>query len=188
MMLVRFNMDDGLIASEEVTVPRGQLLDYRQRPLSDAAGGETEDKKVDYLTNSLLLDVVGGARLPGKDRNLLEPGSVLLLDPEGALVVRSEIDDLSEIELRKQPEAGKGRLAGGGGPMAGGEPPAAGKGSKTGKGSGKKGGPKGGGSSASSMPGMPPGMMMPGMMPGGAGVGDLDDGPKRGKSGKKRGG
>ena len=193
MMLVRFNMDDGLIATEEVTVPRGQLLDYRQRPLPGAAGGETEEKKVDYLTKSLLLDVVGGARLPGKDRNLLELGSVLLLDPEGALVVRSEIDDLSEIELRKQPEAGRGRFAGGGGGPAGGEPPApGGKSSKTGKGSGKKGGPKGGGSSASSMPGMPgmpPGMMMPGMMPGGgAGVGDLDDGPKRGKSGKKRGG
>jgi len=201
MMLVRFNMDDGACAREEVTVPRGQLLDYRQRPLSRAAAGrtplgesETEEKKVDYLTNSLLLDVAGGARLPGKDRNLLEPGSVLLLDPEGALVVRSELDDLSEIELRKQPETGKGRFAGGGGgPLAGGEPPApGGKGSKTGKGSGKKGGPKGGGSSGSAMPGMPgmtPGMMMPGMMPGaGTGVGDLDDGPKRSKSGRKRGG
>jgi hypothetical protein len=190
MMLCRFNVDDGVIATKEMDVPRGQLLDYRQQaPVAGggrAATDGADEPKIDYLTNSVLLDVVGGGRLPGKDRSLLEPASVLLLDAEGALVVRNEIDDLTEIDRRKQAESGRasGKVAGLG-PMAGGAASASdAKKPKTSKKDPKKAGKAGAASGPPGMSGMTPGMM-PGM-PGaaGGGVNDLDDGPKRGK--KKR--
>ncbi len=59
---------------------------------------------VDYMTEALALDMRGGDRLPGRSR-LVRPGTILLLDPEGFLVVHNELDDLDECEqLTKEPE------------------------------------------------------------------------------------
>jgi hypothetical protein len=209
LMLVRFNEDDGATAAEEISVQRGQWLDYRDKTFKEAAqlgmagpmsytsmgpmpgmpgsgmmpGGTTRERKVDYLTNSLLLDVAGGGRLPGKDRSLTEPGSVLLLDGEGKLVVRNEIDDLPDYNFYKPPEMKQTGVASGGYPgmpgMPGypgmpGEMPPPKKGKRPAKGS------------SAMPPGMTPGMSssMPGMMPGPGGMGMeyLDDGGK----GKKK--
>ena len=61
---------------------------------------DDEPEKVDFVTNTVLLDMRGGDRLPGKDRELKTPGEMLLLDPDGILVVRNELDDLVEVETR----------------------------------------------------------------------------------------
>jgi len=196
LMLLRFNEEDGATAAEEFTVQRGQLLDYRGRTFTPPAQpgmmgtmgggmgpmpgmpmspvGAPRERKVDYLTDSLLLDVAGGGRLPGKDRSLTEPGSILLLDREGKLVVRNELDDVADYNFYKPPEVKEASVAGpdmmypGGYPEAMyGEPPRKGRGKVPAKGS----------------PALPPGMMgsMPGSMPGGPGPGMqyLDDGGKR---------
>jgi len=64
--------------------------------------GLDEPPLVDYLTDTLVLDMRGGETIPGKDR-LKRPGAILLLDPDGALVVRHELDDLAECnELQQQ--------------------------------------------------------------------------------------
>jgi hypothetical protein len=68
-----------------------------------AAGTVLSEVKVDYLTDTLLLDISGGARIPGRDVGLREPGHVLLLDPQGNLVVLHELADEDEI---KNPSAG----------------------------------------------------------------------------------
>ncbi len=223
LMLVRFEEKDGVSAAEEfATVQRGQVLNYPGRPFPETGAvgmmggmggmGEmtmpysagtpvrqddaTTERKVDYVTNALLLDVAGGGRLPGKDRSLAEPGSVLLLDGEGKLVVHNELDDLPEYRFHQPPErqevAGvpgatanpkgkRGKTAGGnissadamGGYMDT-------MGGMAGK---KKGGKKEKGGSASGLPpGMTPGMM-PGGMSGGPGMGmdTLDDKPGKRK-------
>ena len=56
---------------------------------------------VDYLTDTLVLDMHGGETIPGKDR-LKRPGAILLFDPDGALVVRHELDDLAECTELQQ--------------------------------------------------------------------------------------
>lgn len=69
-----------------------------------------EPKTVDYVTEMLVLDFLGGSTLPGTDRNLKMPGRVLLMDPEGNLVLREELEDQEEFveffppEEKKKPE------------------------------------------------------------------------------------
>jgi hypothetical protein len=53
-----------------------------------------EPPPVNYVTETLVVDMHGGQRL-GKD-GLTAPGTILLLDPDGTLVVRHELDDLAE--------------------------------------------------------------------------------------------
>jgi len=63
------------------------------------AAKDVTETKVDYITDTLLLDVAGGAKiLPSRDVNLREPGHVLLLDPQGNLVVLHELTDEEEIK------------------------------------------------------------------------------------------
>ena len=48
---------------------------------------------VDYITDAITLDLRGGERLLGRDRTMTGPGRILLLDHEGILIVRDELDD-----------------------------------------------------------------------------------------------
>jgi hypothetical protein len=121
LLVVHFDYRGGDVAFEEFAkVPRGQLLNYRNRTFASAAstvmdghgmGGfarqETEPKNVDYVTDVLLLDVAGGGRFP-RDKSLSEPASLLTLDPDGKLVVRNEIDDSAEIQQYKPEEPAAG--------------------------------------------------------------------------------
>jgi len=65
----------------------------------DVHTSRTDSIDVDYLTEALVLDLHGGRRLPGRDR-LTIPGDILLLDPDGSLVVHNELDDKFEFEAR----------------------------------------------------------------------------------------
>ncbi len=60
-----------------------------------SAEGEAEPT-VDYVTNTVLLDIKGGGPLPGGKNSLKEPADLLLLDQDGNLIVHNEIDDLPE--------------------------------------------------------------------------------------------
>ncbi len=242
LLLVHLDMEDGSTAFEEFPAIRGQLLNFANRPFTPANTGmspygvpmamtmvgsrdgvtdltgarEEESKNIDYLTNAIVLDLAGGTPLPGKDRELLEPRNVLLVDAEGNLAVRNELDDLAEFRVLKPPEGEtlRGTMVGGGNTdilMPTGSPDDSGKLPKTGrtkakgpagmypgmpanypgmpKGAGKAGAAKGPvGSSMSPMmspmmgPKGPVGSQMGPMMPG---MGDLDDGGKRG--GRRRG-
>jgi len=223
VMLVRFNEQDGALASEEFAVTRGQLLDYRDRTFTDPGGvsitmyeggapqGMTaEERRVDYVTQALLLDVAGGGPLPGRDRSLAEPGSILLLDASGNLAVRDELDDLADVRFYEPPEVptpGMGPMAMPGmstsdditpGDPYGAYGAYAGKGAKTK--TSKRGAGSAGSSAMSGYPGYPAPSKsgrggsatsgsMPGMMPGSSsgGVGDLDDGIRRRPPRRSRG-
>ena len=67
-------------------------------PGGPAPGAEATETKVDYLTDTLLLDVAGGAKIPGRDNKLTEPGHLLLLDAQGNFVVLHELTDEDEIK------------------------------------------------------------------------------------------
>jgi len=116
ILAVHLNMVDGMEAFHEVTAGRGQLLNYLKqkfeqgtgpggdmggpmvlgrgrppfRPGADLLGAPI---LVDYTTEAVLLDFSGGNVLPGRDRDLLEPQSVLMADQAGNLIVREEMDD-----------------------------------------------------------------------------------------------
>ncbi len=69
------------------------------------ATGEEEKEYVDYVTDSLVLAIAGGEKLPGREREkLTEPGQILLMDKDGKLLVRNEIDDLPEVRRHHVPE------------------------------------------------------------------------------------
>ncbi|MBN2025035.1 MAG: hypothetical protein JW809_19820 [Pirellulales bacterium] len=63
-------------------------------------------EKIDYMTKMLVLDMQGGQRLPGKNRDLTYPGEILLMDPDGVLQVRSDVDDQPEVEKQKSTATG----------------------------------------------------------------------------------
>ncbi|GAB6166997.1 hypothetical protein JCM19992_29970 [Thermostilla marina] len=58
-------------------------------PYGPAAPKE-EEEDIDYITNMLIVDVLGGDPTPTRQA---APGEILLMDPDGNLVVRREVDD-----------------------------------------------------------------------------------------------
>ena len=81
--------------------------------------GEQEPIDVEYLTESLILDMRGGQRIDlagqgyaprSKDPSVNAPGEILVVDPEGKLVVRREVDDAAEYEelQERKKEPGEG--------------------------------------------------------------------------------
>ena len=91
---------------------------------SDPYGSSTRKKKerrkrepeepaemVNFVTEMLILDFLGGSTLPGTDRNLKEPGRILMMDGVGNLVLQKELEDQEEYieffppEVKKKPEA-----------------------------------------------------------------------------------
>ncbi len=157
ILAVHLNMEDGMEAFHEVTAGRGQLLNYLKQkfeqgtglggdfggpmvprpgrqPFRPGAGPLGAPILVDYKTDVVLLDFSGGNVLPGKDRELFEPQSVLLADQAGNLIVREELDDQPEhdrVAPPKQAFYGPGPL--GPSPDAGGSSDAV----RAGKGKGK---------------------------------------------------
>jgi hypothetical protein len=136
VLLVNVDPQDGATSHEETSVQRGQLLDFRDKdfngvqpgamgPMGPMAamgsmggmmapgmvGGSPEAdpsaKKINYLTEMVYLDSTGGQRLIGRQGQDLEPAQLLLLGPDGRLLVRNEIDDVPEVAVHKPPEGGE---------------------------------------------------------------------------------
>lgn len=89
----------------------------RQKPKEKEKDKEKERQRqkepppaqlVDYLTETLVLDMRGGNRLPGRDREATEPGRLLLLDPEGKLVALNELDHAEEFQRQVEPSKKQG--------------------------------------------------------------------------------
>jgi len=77
-----------------------------RRPRAGEEEEEDETTRVDYMSETIILDMWGGQRIPGRDRGMKSPGRILMLDPDGRLLVRHEIDDLEEYEKRTVDEEG----------------------------------------------------------------------------------
>ena len=52
-----------------------------------------------YFSNNIVLDMHGGDQMLGEDKSLKVPGEVLLLDDEGSLVARREMEEKQPTRL-----------------------------------------------------------------------------------------
>jgi hypothetical protein len=84
-------------------------------PAGPGVAALTDVMEVDYRTNAVVLDMMGGLRLAGPDR-LTSPGQIILFDNE-ELVIRDEMEDLPEFTRRtaepEPEETGPGMMPGG---------------------------------------------------------------------------
>ena len=87
--------------------PDGMPVPQTRRPRREPKKDDEPKETIDYRTGQVLLDLAGGDSLPGRDRDLTEPGKLLLLDPDGNLVVRNELFDLEEYKRYRKPEEPK---------------------------------------------------------------------------------
>ena len=93
----------------EKDVRRGSLLNYK----TDVEAIEPVQLNLqtvpnfEFKTDTLVLDVAGGAKLPGRDIRdvLMGPGEMLLMDSGGNLVVRDEMGDAPAYFSHKYSEA-----------------------------------------------------------------------------------
>jgi hypothetical protein len=111
ILLTAVGEADGIPASAETRVYRGSVANKKESKVqaTDPRNSQTtEIAEVDFKTNLVVLDIFGGksVSLPKrKDSPIAAPGELLLLDADGNLVVRSELDDLADYERRKPPQA-----------------------------------------------------------------------------------
>ena len=116
MMVVKWVNDYGKWAHMEFSATRGKVVNFpdcHYPEVREARPGRDDDDTpkrpaatdaigsipVDYITDALVLDMRGGKRRFG-DLRLDDPGEILVLDADGALVLYNEVDDLAEYRQR----------------------------------------------------------------------------------------
>jgi hypothetical protein len=78
-------------------------------PAAPMATMSTDSFKVDYITQAIVVDYRGGERLRDRKAGLNSMGELLLVDPDGNLVMRNEVEDGVEwrrLSSMKPPEGG----------------------------------------------------------------------------------
>jgi len=68
-----------------------------------------EEPQIDYLSRMMIVDVAGGEQLPTKDA---APSVVALMDPEGNLIVRDELEDAQQYNRFTKPTQPTGMYTG----------------------------------------------------------------------------
>jgi hypothetical protein len=125
MLVALWQRDTGKKVYNEFAVERGQLLNFPEADViavqsSQSAVPTTASDKTALLSNILVVDLAGGKKLPtvkpktqteevtdqfnkkipakGKDRAAYSPGDILVMEPDGTLVVRDEFDDMTSVD------------------------------------------------------------------------------------------
>lgn len=92
LVVRQFDTKTGADMSTAQKVSRGQVANYRE---------QHDGKTIDYKTNMLVVDVLGGERLTvAGDSKQSMPGIAALLDPSGNLVVQTEVADDKDYKER----------------------------------------------------------------------------------------
>jgi hypothetical protein len=106
-----FDPQTGAQVGAELPVRRGSVANVMGKEVSiRAPGGEIKKATLDFKSDILVLDIMGGQTLPGKRRvpALVSPGEVLLMDSDGNLSVRGELDDRASYDktvVKEEPPA-----------------------------------------------------------------------------------
>jgi hypothetical protein len=118
VVAIHWDKATGTEIFDEFSVSPGMLVNLfgKKAPASSASPGAS----IDYKTEMCVLDMIGGEKLPGRNRDLTRPGEMLLMDSNGALIVRNDQQDDLEYRKLKQPRQGPrmgGRRPGGNRPI-----------------------------------------------------------------------
>lgn len=99
-------------ATELEKVRRGTMANKMQANVrvEDPRSRQVKEMPLDFKSNILLLDIFGGRTLPGRRRSptITTPGEILLLDAQGKMMVRREVEDQALFEksvVREKPAA-----------------------------------------------------------------------------------
>jgi hypothetical protein len=90
VLIKKLDRERGMQLTTEGTFARGSLINV-DKPKIEIGGVAITDALLD--SNSVLIDLRGGGRLSIKDKSLTEPAELMILQPDGSLVVRDELDD-----------------------------------------------------------------------------------------------
>ena len=96
-----WDAEQGILVPHREFMSPGQVANFKidgigfHGPSADSS--VNLEKKVDVETNTMLLDVEGGDKLPGSRGRLTEPAEMLFLDAQGRLVRRDELADQDEF-------------------------------------------------------------------------------------------
>ncbi|HEX4142822.1 MAG TPA: hypothetical protein VHY91_04665 [Pirellulales bacterium] len=104
--VVSFDPLRGGAPTKKKNVQRGALLNFSEKEmkvLSPDHMAVNKWEKVDVLTNTLIVDVQGGRKLGSGRKALVEPVEILVLDPDGRVSVRDELDDANEFHSHLDP-------------------------------------------------------------------------------------
>lgn len=95
MMSAEGGSYDPMMMSAEAGAPRRPAA--KKKPQEPA-------EKIDYVSEMMVLDFLGGETLLGKDRDLKEGGRFLLMDPAGNLLMQDELDDNEDWVVYNPPK------------------------------------------------------------------------------------
>jgi hypothetical protein len=110
-ILVRqFDPDKAVTAVHIFDVTRGDMMNEKGVEVTltkttsgvPPTGAEEEEKpKVDFHTDAMLIDLVGGDKLPGGPSGIKAPGRMLVMRSDGELTMLSEFSDAAKFELQQ---------------------------------------------------------------------------------------
>lgn len=118
LLVTAIDADEGLEAAIELDkVYRGTIANVTEQAVKvkDPQSNAVKSLTRDFHSNILLLDIYGGWDLPGKRRipAITAPGELLIMDANGNMTVRNELDDQAQYErsiVRDQPVEPKSAL------------------------------------------------------------------------------
>jgi hypothetical protein len=147
MLVASWQQDTGMKVYNKFAVERGQLLNFKGAKVEAAqrrTGGPTLSPDDTTLHSEVLVvDMSGGKKLPmvkpkqieyekdqydktlpplGAEKGAVSPGEILVMDPDGTLVVRNEFDDMAKVDsyISGPTQPAPGAPRGPGGAMPGG--------------------------------------------------------------------
>lgn len=118
VMVRQWNHNKGVNAVKKFAqLPRGQVSNFvgQEVKVANPRDESVMDATMDFTTNMLLADFIGGAKLHTRGPKT-EPGDVLFVKADGSLVMRSELEDMrdfkneteraAELESSLEPDTG----------------------------------------------------------------------------------
>ena len=98
LMLTTIDKAGTEAGTELAKVSRGSVANARDRKVTVPGSQGAKELTLDFAPNMLVLDIYGGKPLSRKNASLKAPGEVLLLDANGNMIVRHELDDRQQYE------------------------------------------------------------------------------------------
>jgi hypothetical protein len=94
VVIHQWKMDQGLDALKQFSLVRGQTANFQNVAVNILPHGQRDpmESDVSFNTNTMLIDMTGGETVAGSPR-VRAPAELIFLDPDGRLILRSELND-----------------------------------------------------------------------------------------------